>query len=339
MNSHPCDHFKFLFYYNLRICSKQQFFFRLKEMLIEFKKLTNINDLDPYIIEIQKVVERRIPADVFFQCGIHSLVLSKVMELKPKVTTIIEKEKEQRELEEELNKMVLEQENQKKKKKEKEDNYLNLSNYNVLNSPQKEKLIDIQANSSISNSINEATSTPEVTNVFLPFQGNNDEEVSISHIEKTTISENEIKRRYLFVGTNINYMRSVIMKLIQTLLSKYKNCIKKNRGYYSFISSINGISIINLNNLISLLFNSLVLLNRFSHFDRNKLTELLNTKIFKIDHVIEHATDQDLKIMLTDESVDMIKNLLNPNEYQMILYLQFKEISMEQFYASFNRNK
>ena len=87
-------------------------------MLIEFKKLTNINDLDPYIIEIQKVVERRIPADVFFQCGIHSLVLSKIMELKPIVTTkIIEKEKEQRKLEEELNQMVLEQENQKKRKK------------------------------------------------------------------------------------------------------------------------------------------------------------------------------------------------------------------------------
>ena len=87
-------------------------------MLIEFKKLTNINDLDPYIIEIQKVLEGRIRADSIFQCGIHSLVLSKVMELKPIVTTkIIEKEKEQRKLEEELNQMVLEQENQKKRKK------------------------------------------------------------------------------------------------------------------------------------------------------------------------------------------------------------------------------
>ena len=39
------------------------------------------------------------------------------MELKPIVTTkIIEKEKEQRKLEEELNQMVLEQENQKKEK-------------------------------------------------------------------------------------------------------------------------------------------------------------------------------------------------------------------------------
>ena len=118
MNSHPCDHFKFLFYYNLRLCRRQQFCFRLKEMLIEIKKLTNINDLDPYIIEIQKVLEGRIQADSIFQCGIHSLVLSKVMELKPIVTTkIIEKEKEQRKLEEELNQMVLEQENQKKRKK------------------------------------------------------------------------------------------------------------------------------------------------------------------------------------------------------------------------------
>ena len=118
MNSHPCDHFKFLFYYNLRLCRRQQFCFRLKEMLIEFKKLTNINDLDPYIIEIQKVLEGRIQADSIFQCGIHSLVLSKVMELKPIVTTkIIEKEKEQRKLEEELNQMILEQENQKKRKK------------------------------------------------------------------------------------------------------------------------------------------------------------------------------------------------------------------------------
>ena len=42
-------------------------------MLIEFKKLTNINDLDTYIIEIQKVLEGRIQADSILELKLRRL--------------------------------------------------------------------------------------------------------------------------------------------------------------------------------------------------------------------------------------------------------------------------